>query len=667
MANKKRKNNRKVSVKTVRQRNWMDDIQLLPDSIDKKLLDECSELIQNFIDNKRSSSSKRVRSKSKSPKYSITKNRKVAKKAPKQKSYHRRSKPTKLKHALRKKNLSPSFQYSSTASTNAYPYHTPSLPCYHSYGPIQCPKDKLPMPRDLWYRIVYSQLLEQQLMPSSKRKQKEGSFVNEEDCKKQSTESSVESNRSIDDSSVWHSMRREFCYLRCHWQENLDDKSISSSPRRQQTMNAAFSSPIIATKMLKLDDVPTPITKEESLFIAPSKSHKSYLINHLEYVPETLPLESEHDPGQSSEKTVLSTQSVHTELPIHPKILRSLSTDAALELILSNSNPSVPSIILLHNQPIIEESLLTTASLPSQVLPKIVSIEDVVEPPSAISDHPIYNQLVEYYQLQDVLRVELFKRLNRRLIHIRQALKRMSSNDIEIKLKYKRDALAKKRQTPVESLTTDERLAIAELELNVYEYAQAVVDTPSTQYIPMETTNESEIHRISSVSQISPVRKSAVSIQSFTSTFQIIQPSVISQSVALLSTTATQFSDKTEKLLSWTHPLLSYFMNNLFEHSIPLRKIQIHKQLARRYEHICAKAKEFNIEQLQTQIHAKSKGSYSMLIIKKQISCSMISALVQQKAIAKPTEEQCLRMAELKLCLFELAREQTERNQLNLE
>ncbi|CAF0858602.1 unnamed protein product [Adineta ricciae] len=590
MANKKRKNNRKASAKTVRQMNWMDDIQLLPDSIDKKLLDECSELIQNFIGNERSSPSKRVRSKSKSTKHSITNNKKVAKKGPQQKSYHQQSKTTKLKSALRKKNLPPSFQYSSTAFTNAYPYHTPPFPCYHSYGPIQCPKNKLPMPRDLWYRIVYSQLLEQQLMPSLKRKQEE-----------------VENNRSIDDSSVWHSMLRDFCCLHCRWKENLDDRSISSSPRRQQTMNAAFSSPAIATKMLILDDVQTPITKEESLFVAPSKSRKSYLINQLEYVPETLPLESEHDPSQSTEKTVLSTQSAYTELPTHPKILRSLSTYAALEQIPSNSNPSAPSIIL-HDQPTIEESLLTTASHPSQDLPKIVSIGDVVEPPSIIFDHPIYNQLVGYYQLQDVLQVELFKRLNRRLIHIRQTLKNMSSNDIEIKLKYKRDALARKRQIPVESLTKDERLAMAEL-----------------------------------------------------------QPSAITQSVALISTTATQISDKTETFLSWAHPLLSHFMNNLFEHSTSLRKIQIHKQLARRYEHICAKAKEFNTKQLQTQIHAKSKGSYSMLTIKRQISYAMISALIQQKTIAKPTEDQCLRMAELKLCLFELAREQSERNQLNLE
>lgn len=38
-----------------------------------------------------------------------------------------------------------------------------SYPCVRSTGPIICPKNRLPMPRDLWYRIVYSQALEQQL------------------------------------------------------------------------------------------------------------------------------------------------------------------------------------------------------------------------------------------------------------------------------------------------------------------------------------------------------------------------------------------------------------------------------------------------------------------------------------------------------------------------
>ena len=45
-----------------------------------------------------------------------------------------------------------------------------SFPCFRSCGPINCPKNKLPMPRDLWYRLVYSQLVEEQ----GKRKRPEG-------------------------------------------------------------------------------------------------------------------------------------------------------------------------------------------------------------------------------------------------------------------------------------------------------------------------------------------------------------------------------------------------------------------------------------------------------------------------------------------------------------
>ena len=45
-----------------------------------------------------------------------------------------------------------------------------AFPCFRSCGPINCPKNKLPMPRDLWYRIVYSQALEQQLGKKIHRK-----------------------------------------------------------------------------------------------------------------------------------------------------------------------------------------------------------------------------------------------------------------------------------------------------------------------------------------------------------------------------------------------------------------------------------------------------------------------------------------------------------------
>ncbi len=72
-------------------------------------------------------------------------------------------------------------------------------------------------------------------------------------------------------------------------------------------------------------------------------------------------------------------------------------------------------------------------------------------------DHPLINHLFECnkkfifiiinsfdsiwsdYNLEDISRLYLFKQLNRRLKHIRQSLKIMSLNDIELKLKYKRD------------------------------------------------------------------------------------------------------------------------------------------------------------------------------------------------------------------------------------
>jgi hypothetical protein len=47
--------------------------------------------------------------------------------------------------------------------TKKYSFSKGSIPCFRPSGPINCPKNKLPMPRDLWYRIVYSQALEQQL------------------------------------------------------------------------------------------------------------------------------------------------------------------------------------------------------------------------------------------------------------------------------------------------------------------------------------------------------------------------------------------------------------------------------------------------------------------------------------------------------------------------
>lgn len=43
------------------------------------------------------------------------------------------------------------------------------------------------------------------------------------------------------------------------------------------------------------------------------------------------------------------------------------------------------------------------------------------------------------YNLENIPRLHLFKQLTRRLKHIRQSLKMMSSSDIELKLEYKRD------------------------------------------------------------------------------------------------------------------------------------------------------------------------------------------------------------------------------------
>jgi hypothetical protein len=43
------------------------------------------------------------------------------------------------------------------------------------------------------------------------------------------------------------------------------------------------------------------------------------------------------------------------------------------------------------------------------------------------------------YHLEDIPRLYLFKQLTRRLKHIHQSIKIMSLNDIELKLKYKRD------------------------------------------------------------------------------------------------------------------------------------------------------------------------------------------------------------------------------------
>ena len=57
---------------------------------------------------------------------------------------------------------------------------------------------------------------------------------------------------------------------------------------------------------------------------------------------------------------------------------------------------------------------------------------------------PTYSiSILSDYHLEDIPRHQLFKQLTRRLKHIRQSLKRMSSNEIELKLKYKREGREK--------------------------------------------------------------------------------------------------------------------------------------------------------------------------------------------------------------------------------
>ncbi|CAF4035652.1 unnamed protein product, partial [Rotaria sp. Silwood2] len=333
-------------------------------------------------------------------------------------------------------------------------------------------------------------------------------------------------------------------------------------------------------------------------------------------------------------KTVSLTQSAHAELINRPKIHRGISIDATLERLLPI--PSAPSAsIVLNNQLNFEE--MTSSPIQFEQSTNKITKDNSHIDSSVTFEHPLINQFYEYYNLEDVPRLQLFKQLNRRLTHIRQTLKTMSSNDIEIKLKYKRDALIKKRQTPIHSLTKDERIAMAELELNVYEYNNALNEL-SSKCFPLNKNDQLGNEQLLpippallSCNTIVPVVKNPIisetSISPSVSTFHTVQPSAISQSTVLLSTT-TQFSEKTEKIISWNHPLLSNLMNT-FEPITPSCKTQIHKQLARRYEHICKKAKELSKTQLQTPLE-------------------------QSKKILQPNKDERLRIAELELCLFEL-------------
>ncbi|CAF1638682.1 unnamed protein product [Rotaria magnacalcarata] len=410
------------------------------------------------------------------------------------------------------------------------------------------------MPRDLWYRIVYSQALEQQLGS--------GEYVVQ--------------NRSVVHPPSSSSKRKH------KEDESITDKSSSSNLHRnlsntnnsfrQQTMNTALSS--ASTKMVKLD--------------IPSISYKPFPMDNLEYIAETLPLKTENQHCDS-------------------QILRGISADAALEQLLPI--PSAPSAsILLNRQSNFKEITSSSIQFEQSQLSIEPSTNKIAKETSHVDslvsfEHPLIHQLIENYHLGDIPRPQLFKQLNRRLAHIHQTLKFMPSNDIETRLKYKSDALLKKRQTPNQSLTNDERIAMAELELNVYEYSKAL-DEPSSKCFRINNNNNDEFENEKRQS-IYPLLLSCDTI------LPVVKNTVISETSMSTFTIA-------------------------FEPMTPLSKAQIQKQLARRHEHICKKAKELDRIQLQAQIDSKSK------------------ALEQGKKIIQPNKDELLRKAELEICIFEL-------------
>ncbi|CAF4678456.1 unnamed protein product [Rotaria sp. Silwood1] len=561
----------------------------------------------------------------------------------------------KTKVKILKKSTQP-FHYNNITSTTGYSCYPSSFPCFRSCGPINCPENKLPMPRDLWYRIVYSQALEQQLGSgeASVRQSRSGTLLQSSSKRKQKEDG------SITDKSSYNNLHK--------------NKSNSNNSRQQQTMNAAFST--TSTKIIKLD---TSLTLDDHLYksefnqdtspFVPSNSYKLFPMDNLEYVAEILPLQIENKHSHSNltyqkseskenleinlwntnlNKRVSLTQSAHAELINRPKIHRGISMDAKLERLLPI--PSAPSAsMILNNQSNFKE----TSTSPIRFQQSKISIEQLTNKitkdnshidATIMFEHPLMNQLYEHYNLEDIPRFQLFKQLNRRLTHIHETLKTMSSNDIEIKLKYKHDALTKKRQIPIQSLTKDECIAMAELELNVYEYNKAL-DKSSSKYFPLNNNDQLENEQLSptlpsllSYDPIIPVIKNAIisetSISPSISTLHAVRPSAISQSTALLSTT-TQFSEKTEKFVSWNHPLLSNLIN-MFEPMTSSWKAQIHKQ-----------SKQLSETQLQAQIDVKSQ------------------ALEQSKKILQPNKDERLRIAELELCLFELEKEQIQRNQID--
>lgn len=145
-----------------------------------------------------------------------------------------------------------------------------AFPCFRFCGPIKCPSNKLPMPRDLWYRIVCSQALETQigqrlggwylislpLEPSrllaaqlpvpSKRKLTQGIWLDSVPWRASPVSLSHRNIVRARFSQYVHSMRLCEKSLDCP-EENKSNANHSS---RQQTMNAAAS--FTSFKMLKL-------------------------------------------------------------------------------------------------------------------------------------------------------------------------------------------------------------------------------------------------------------------------------------------------------------------------------------------------------------------------------------------------------------------------------
>jgi hypothetical protein len=97
-------------------------------------------------------------------------------------------------------------------------------------------------------------------------------------------------------------------------------------------------------------------------------------------------------------------------------------------------------------------------------------------------EHPLLLELMQDYRLDEVPRVQLFRRLQRRLEHIRLTIRQMTAVEIDQRLQQKRNSnngsghlrlealfvivLLKKRERSIESMNNDERLTMAECKSN---------------------------------------------------------------------------------------------------------------------------------------------------------------------------------------------------------